>query len=94
MAQHPNERDATDCPRIRGRYLVPATGEVKPARCGTYKCGYCGPRLALVTAWGIGLLLGIGGPKRLVLTALASASITAAGITGSGRGLRRRSPSS
>jgi len=40
----------------------------------------------VVTAWGVGLLLGIGGPKRLVLTALASASITAAGITGSGRG--------
>jgi|GEM_PF-6568486 hypothetical protein len=55
MAQHPNERDATDCPRIRGRYLVPATGEVKPARCGTCKCGWCGPRLALVTAWAIQL---------------------------------------
>ena len=34
---------------------------------------------ALVT----GFLLGIGGPKRLVLTALASASITASGVTGS-----------
>lgn len=29
-----------------------------------------------------GLALGVGGPKRLVLTALASASITAAGVTG------------
>jgi hypothetical protein len=30
-----------------------------------------------------GLALGVGGPKRLVLTALASASITAAGVSGS-----------
>jgi Sap, sulfolipid-1-addressing protein len=30
-----------------------------------------------------GVLLGIGGPKRLVLTALASASISASGVTGS-----------
>jgi hypothetical protein len=29
-----------------------------------------------------GLALGVGGPKRFVLTALASASITAAGVTG------------
>jgi len=35
-----------------------------------------------VTASGVGLMLGIGGPKRLVLTTLAVASITAAGITG------------
>ncbi len=41
-------------------------------------------RVHVVTASGVGLLLGIGGPKRLVLTALASASITSAGITGSG----------
>ena len=40
-------------------------------------------RVHLVTASGVGLLLGIGGPKRLVLTALASASIVAAGFTGS-----------
>ena len=40
-------------------------------------------RVHSLTALGVGLLLGIGGPKRLVLTALASASITAAGITGS-----------
>ena len=38
--------------------------------------------LHVVTAGGVGLLLGIGGPKRLVLTALASASIAAAGFTG------------
>jgi hypothetical protein len=37
----------------------------------------------VLTASGLGLLLGIGGPKRLVLTALASASIAAAGTTGS-----------
>jgi Sap, sulfolipid-1-addressing protein len=37
----------------------------------------------VVTATGVGLLLGIGGPKRLVLTALAAASITAAGLEGS-----------
>jgi Sap, sulfolipid-1-addressing protein len=35
------------------------------------------------TALVAGLMLGIGGPKRLVLTALASASITAAGVSGS-----------
>ena len=40
-------------------------------------------RVHLITASGLGLLLGIGGPKRLVLTALASASIAAAGSTGS-----------
>ena len=36
----------------------------------------------VLTASGVGLLLGIGGPKRLVLTALASASIAAAGLAG------------
>ncbi len=40
-------------------------------------------RVHLLTASGLGLLLGIGGPKRLVLTVLASASIAAAGATGS-----------
>jgi len=39
--------------------------------------------LHVVTASAAGFLLGIGGPKRLVLTGLAAASITAAGITGS-----------
>ena len=39
-------------------------------------------RVHVVTASGVGLLLGIGGPKRLVLTALAAASIAEAGITG------------
>ncbi len=39
-------------------------------------------RVHFTTASGVGLLLGIGGPKRLVLTALASASITTAGVTG------------
>lgn len=40
-------------------------------------------RVHALTAAAIGLLLGIGGPKRLVLTALASAVIAAAGATGS-----------
>ena len=40
-------------------------------------------RVHVVTASVVGLLFGIGGPKRLVLTALASASIAASGITGS-----------
>jgi hypothetical protein len=40
-------------------------------------------RVHTLTAAAVGLLLGIGGPKRLVLTALAMASITATGITGS-----------
>ena len=35
----------------------------------------------VMTASAIGLLLGIGGPKRLLLTCLASASITATGTT-------------
>jgi Sap, sulfolipid-1-addressing protein len=46
-------------------------------------------RLARVrpfTASVAGLMLGIGGPKRLVLTALASASITAAGVGDSDQG--------
>jgi hypothetical protein len=42
-------------------------------------------RVHVVTASVVGLLFGIGGPKRIVLTALAlaSASIAASGITGS-----------
>jgi threonine/homoserine/homoserine lactone efflux protein len=40
-------------------------------------------RVHLATAFVAGLLLGIGGPKRLVLTLLASASIVAAGGHGS-----------
>jgi Sap, sulfolipid-1-addressing protein len=40
-------------------------------------------RVHVLTASGLGLLLGIGGPKRLVLTALASALIVAAGTSGS-----------
>jgi Sap, sulfolipid-1-addressing protein len=40
-------------------------------------------RVHLLTTLGLGVLLGIGGPKRLVLTALASATIAAAGSTGS-----------
>ena len=38
------------------------------------------------TALVAGLMLGIGGPKRLVLTALASTSIAAAGVGGADRG--------
>ena len=41
----------------------------------------------VLTASGVGLLLGIGGPKRLVLTALAAASISASGIAGADEGL-------
>ena len=41
-------------------------------------------RLRLVTTILAGLLLGIGGPKRLVLTALAATTITAAGVPDSG----------
>jgi Sap, sulfolipid-1-addressing protein len=40
-------------------------------------------RVHVLTTFAVGLLLGIGGPKRLVLTGLASASIVAAGINGS-----------
>jgi hypothetical protein len=40
-------------------------------------------RVHVLTASGVGLLLGIGGPKRLVLTALAAASIAASGSAGS-----------
>ena len=40
-------------------------------------------RVHVTTASAIGFLLGIGGPKRLLLTCLASASIAAAGMTGS-----------
>jgi Sap, sulfolipid-1-addressing protein len=40
-------------------------------------------RVHMLTAAGLGLLLGIGGPKRLVLTALAAAAIAAAASTGS-----------
>jgi Sap, sulfolipid-1-addressing protein len=40
-------------------------------------------RLRVGTALAAGLLLGIGGPKRLVLAALAAASITASDVDGS-----------
>ena len=40
-------------------------------------------RVHVMTASAVGFLFGIGGPKRLVLTALAAASIAATGITGS-----------
>jgi hypothetical protein len=39
-------------------------------------------RVHATTAAAAGLALGVGGPKRLLLTALASASITAAGVGG------------
>jgi hypothetical protein len=39
-------------------------------------------RVHALTAFSIGLLLGIGGPKRLVLTGLAAAAITASGSGG------------
>jgi len=42
--------------------------------------------LHVLTSLLAGLLLGIGGPKRLVLTILASASITAAGVASSKQG--------
>ncbi len=42
-------------------------------------------RVRVRTAAGVGVLLGIGGPKRLVLTALAAASIATAGATGYAR---------
>jgi len=40
-------------------------------------------RVHALTTSAVGLMLGIGGPKRLLLTTLAVASIAAAGITGS-----------
>jgi hypothetical protein len=40
-------------------------------------------RMRVGTAAAAGLVLGIGGPKRLVLTAIAAASITASGVGGS-----------
>jgi hypothetical protein len=43
-------------------------------------------RLRLATALAAGVLLGIGGPKRLVLTALAAASIAASGSEGTTQG--------
>lgn len=38
-------------------------------------------RIRGTTAFVVGLALGVGGPKRLVVTALAAASITAAGVS-------------
>lgn len=42
-------------------------------------------RLGFFTTVLVGLLLGIGGPKRLLLTALAATTITAAGLGASGK---------
>lgn len=39
-------------------------------------------RVRVATDFVAGVALGVGGPKRLILTGLASASITAAGVTG------------
>jgi hypothetical protein len=44
-------------------------------------------RVHTLTAAAVGLLLGIGGPKRLVLTVLAMAYVTATGITGSNQAI-------
>jgi hypothetical protein len=43
-------------------------------------------RVHATTAFLAGLALGVGGPKRLVLTGLAAASITAAGVNGAREG--------
>jgi hypothetical protein len=43
-------------------------------------------RVHALTDVAAGLALGVGGPKRLVITALASASITAAGVNGAKAG--------
>jgi len=59
--------------RRRPESVKPSTGRSKAAL----------EHVHVVTASGLGFLLGIGGPKRLVLTALASASIAASGSTGS-----------
>jgi hypothetical protein len=37
------------CPRRAGLVVRTATGELRPARCSSYVCGWCGPRLALAT---------------------------------------------
>jgi hypothetical protein len=60
--------------RRRGPVVRPESGE--RARRLLDRLG----RVHLVTVSLVGLLLGIGGPKRLLLTAFAAATITAAGL--------------
>ena len=66
--------------RVRGRgLLVKQQGESSRSKKVLERLG----RVHLLTAFAAGLVLGIGGPKRLVLTALAAASIVASGGQGS-----------
>ena len=67
-------------------YRRPATGSRSPSGRSQAALDRL-QRVHVTTASAIGFLLGIGGPKRLLLTCLASASITAAGVTGSNEGV-------
>ena len=84
--------DLPGIPRARPRRRAARARRRGPATPGVLKRPSSGrshaaldrlQRVHLITASGLGLLLGIGGPKRLVLTALASALIAAAGSSGS-----------
>lgn len=66
--------------RVRRRPLPERDGSSAKARALVERLG----RLRLVTTILAGLLLGVGGPKRLVLTALAATTITTAAVHDSG----------
>lgn len=66
--------------RVRRRPLPEGDGSSAKTRALLHRLS----RLRLVTTVLAGLLLGIGGPKRLVLTALAATTITTAAVHDSG----------
>jgi Sap-like sulfolipid-1-addressing protein len=68
---------------LRRRHWVPKEGSSPRTQAVIERLG----RLRFLTTLVAGVLLGIGGPKRLVLTALAAGTITTSGLSDSGEGV-------
>ena len=68
---------------LRRRHWVPKEGSSPRTQAVIERLG----RLRFLTTLVAGVLLGIGGPKRLVLTALAAGTITTSGLSDAGEGV-------
>jgi hypothetical protein len=68
---------------LRRRHWVPKEGSSPRTQAVIDRLG----RLRFLTTIVAGVLLGIGGPKRLVLTAFAAGTITTSGLSDSGEGV-------
>lgn len=68
---------------LRRRHWVPKEGTSPRTQAVIDRLG----RLRFLTTLVAGVLLGVGGPKRLVLTALAAGTITTSGLDDSGEGV-------